>query len=585
MSYLVSIEQYSDASQMETTPSYELLPAEVQVTDAILGKGAFGEVRVAKWRNIDVAYKRLHPNTLDDNSIATSSPSRNNGGLTTDSQFDLQSEVAMLSKLRHPNLVLFLGVCQDAVTNKVALVTELLPCSLYDIVEVKRVKFTLPDILDIALDIANGLDYLHRHSPTIVHRDISAKNILIGGNRAKIADLGQAKLFNPSVLSRQTGMPGAMAYSAPEVLTGKYSAKIDIFSFGILLCQMCTGEYPRIDRREDQITRAHENYPILQNIIVKSVHYQPHERPESFQICAELSGIRDNDRFYPVRRRTSPEKDVGILALHWMHEEISTQYNHLNLKLEQTTKQLAAEEKRVLAEAVKVDEVLTKLEDSNNRNKYLQDRLAEFEASNQYLQQEKQQHCGQIDDLKEQLKVLASELRRSQQKQQAAEGQLATKTIDLQTSQQQLQECKNMLERQEAIIKDFRQTDSEHTHKQSILQRQLNMQVDYGRELESRLEQTLDRWKQEKETYNQEKLNLKKINHQMSSILIVKEQLEQDLHMCEIRLRQYEGMPMPVSWILVRFSFCLISLIRMKSKLDLRICNVIMMSFVPIINY
>jgi serine/threonine protein kinase len=48
-------------------------------------------------------------------------------------------------------------------------------------------------------------------------------------------------------------MPGAMAYSAPEVLTGKYNEKIDIFSFGILLIQMSCSEYPRIERREDQL--------------------------------------------------------------------------------------------------------------------------------------------------------------------------------------------------------------------------------------------------------------------------------------------------------------------------------------------
>eukprot|EP01034_Spumella_vulgaris_P029193 gene29193-36203_t len=82
-----------------------------------------------------------------------------------------------------------------------------------------------PDILDISLDIINGLNYLHSFNPVIVHRDISSKNILLSnGNQVKIADLGQAKIFrshnSTSLASRQTSMPGAMAYSAPEVLTG-----------------------------------------------------------------------------------------------------------------------------------------------------------------------------------------------------------------------------------------------------------------------------------------------------------------------------------------------------------------------------
>lgn len=155
----------------------------------------------------------------------------------------MDQEIEVLAKLRHPNLVLFIGVCLDR--NPIIL-TEILTCSLYDLIEVKKSTLDLGDILDIGIDIAHGLNYLHNHNPTIVHRDISAKNILLGGSRAKIADLGQSKLFGDSILSRQTGMPGAMAYSAPEVLTGKYSEKIDIFSYGILLCQMITLEYPRI---------------------------------------------------------------------------------------------------------------------------------------------------------------------------------------------------------------------------------------------------------------------------------------------------------------------------------------------------
>lgn len=158
---------------------------------------------------------------------------------------NLKQEIEMLAELRHPNLVLFIGIC-GSLGDKSIILTELLSCSLYDLLEVKKAILDLPDVLDISIDIANGLNYLHSHHPTIIHRDISSKNILLGGNRVKIADLGQAKIFGDSAMSRQTGMPGAMAYAAPEVLTGKYDEKIDIFSFGVLLCQMCIGDYPRI---------------------------------------------------------------------------------------------------------------------------------------------------------------------------------------------------------------------------------------------------------------------------------------------------------------------------------------------------
>ena len=104
----------------------------------------------------------------------------------------------MLSKLRHPNLVLFLGVCiasgpSPSDEQRIStILTELMPCSLYQVLEDNDNKrMDLPELLDVATDVAAGLDYLHSHMPAIVHRDISSKNILLGGNRAKIADLGQ----------------------------------------------------------------------------------------------------------------------------------------------------------------------------------------------------------------------------------------------------------------------------------------------------------------------------------------------------------------------------------------------------------
>lgn len=515
--------------------THELVPSQLVVSDTILGKGAFGEVRVARWRNIEVAYKRLH----------TTEPGDNNNG--KDEEFDMLQEVQMLSKLRHPNLVLFLGVCKDANTQKTSIITELLPCSLYDLLEVKKVNLSLPDILDLALDIVNGLDYLHRHDPMIVHRDISSKNILIGGNRAKIADLGQAKLFNQSTLSRQTGMPGAMAYSAPEVLTGKYTSKIDIFSFGILLCQMCSGEYPRIDKREKQIQDAQEKFPILRDTITKSVHFQPGERLDACNIGEYLRAVRDNDRYYPVSRLLTPEKDVGVLALHWMHEEISNKCGELSLKLDQTTKQLSAEEQRWKREAQKVDQIHEQLTTSQQLSQHLQEKLAEYEASHEFLAYEKHQHIAQIEDLKEQLKLLAGELHRSQQKQHHVEGQLASKSLDLQTCQQQLKEQGQMLEKQDRLINDYHNSDAQQNHKQSILSKQLTMQVDYGRELEERLEQTLARWKQEKETFQQETLKCKKLSSQISNLMSTREKLEEELRRADVRLKQYEGLPVPVS--------------------------------------
>jgi serine/threonine protein kinase len=118
---------------------------EIEMSDTVLGRGAFGEVRIAKWRNIKVAAKFLH---TDDDS--------NDQSL----DLELRKEVEVLSQLRHPNLVLFIGICEDSSRDRIGggnsvILTELLPCSLYDLLEgkpsegIEKITMELPDIIDI----------------------------------------------------------------------------------------------------------------------------------------------------------------------------------------------------------------------------------------------------------------------------------------------------------------------------------------------------------------------------------------------------------------------------------------------------
>lgn len=506
----------------------EIPPSEIHVTSTVIGKGAFGEVKVAQWRGMDVAHKMLH-----------------HGALAEDVD-SLQHEVEILSQLRHPNLVLFLGIsiAISEAGSSTAIVTELLSCSLYDILEVKRISLTLPDILDLSIDIANGLNYLHSHSPAIVHRDISAKNILIAGNRAKIADLGQAKLFAQSTLSRQTGMPGAMAYSAPEVLTGKYSAKIDIFSFGILTAQMITGEYPRVDRREDQFQKANQ-YECLRLLLSKCVDYNPDLRPTAGEICEQLTELRDNDRYYPISRRTSSEKDVGIEALAWMREKVSSTTGELSLKLDQTSKQLRAEEERLRAQAAIVDSLQAQLQQQQAEFADAQQRISQLEGENSSLRGKLTSSTNQSSELRDQMKLLSSELSRSTSRYQALEGKYALKDM----------ECKELMEECGASRSEERQLTAqlEHTGDQveqlmrriDVLNRQLHVQVDYGKDLEARLEQALSRWRQEKEQFTADSQKLTKLTRQYAAVLDKCEHMKKEKENADGRLKQYEGLPLP----------------------------------------
>jgi hypothetical protein len=310
---------------------------------------------------------------------------------------------------------------------------------------------------------------------------------------------------------------------------------------------MCTNAYPRIDRREEQVRLANERHPVLRGIVIDSIRFQPSERPDAKELCALLSQVRDNDRHYPVSRHVSPEKDVGVLALHWMNDQIVAECQHERLKLEQTEKMLLAEQRRVQTEAAGRDVVNQQLQQSTDECRRLTAALAEHEAGRSFQLQEQQQHVAQIEELKHQLRILATENQRSAQRERTLEVQFSAQSLDLQTAQQRLNEQGILLEQHKIIVSDYQESDQESIQRQNVLQRQLDMQVDYGRELERRLEQTLSRWKQEKESFAEDKANLKKLNIQLSATISAKQTLEEDLRLTEAKLRLYVGMPLPVS--------------------------------------
>ena len=456
----------------------------------------------------------------------------------------------MLSRLRHPNLVLFLGVCEGATPNTTSILTELLPCSLYDVIEVNKHELDLPDILDISLDIAYGLDYLHKHNPQIVHRDISSKNILIGGNKTKIADLGQAKIFGHNTLSRQTGMPGAMAYSAPEVLTGKYSAKIDILSYGILLAQMITGEYPRIDRREDQITLACSKYTFLKPLLVSMVSYQPNERPTAEAICRTLEELKENDRYYPISRRTQPEKDIGVLGRHWMLSEIEKHCQDVNTELTRTKSLLGAEEQRWRHEAGKVDGINEQLRASQAECANTQTKLDRLQIDYRDLQHQLSGSENTNNDLKAQLQAMGAEMQRQKSTISNYELLLAQQSQDIYENRDMLHQYKDQYELVAEQLDGSRRSEAELQKRNEQVRLQLEMQVEYVRDLETRLEQALTRWKLEKDALREEKAKFTRITSQSASIVSQNKRQAQDIERFEARLKQYADLPLPVSFFL-----------------------------------
>lgn len=159
-------------------------------------------------------------------------------------------EIAAMSQLRHPNLVLFMGAC---VSPSMAIVTEF--CggnTVYSLLhEQSNVMLSWKQRLTMAKDIAMGMCYLHECKPPILHRDLKSLNLLLKDPVTspadpvcvKITDFGVARILENDCL--MTGTTGTLHWMAPEVLSNKpYSLMADVYSFGIVLWEICARDVP-----------------------------------------------------------------------------------------------------------------------------------------------------------------------------------------------------------------------------------------------------------------------------------------------------------------------------------------------------
>ncbi|KAJ9139598.1 hypothetical protein P3X46_030318 [Hevea brasiliensis] len=203
-----------------------------------LGSGTFGTVYYGKWRGSDVAIKRLK-------KICFTGRSSEEERLT----LEFWKEAEILSKLQHPNVVAFYGVVQDGPGGALATVTEyMVDGSLRHVLLKKDRYLDRRKRLLIAMDAAFGMEYLH--SKNIVHFDLKCDNLLVNLKDpqrpiCKVGDFGLSKIKRNTLVSG--GVRGTLPWMAPELLNGnsnKVSEKVDVFSFGIVLWEILTGEEP-----------------------------------------------------------------------------------------------------------------------------------------------------------------------------------------------------------------------------------------------------------------------------------------------------------------------------------------------------
>jgi len=203
-------------------------------------------------------------------------------------------EVALLKTLRDRHIVQFIGACLNGPQGTAMLITELM--ELGDLWRALPARDTLGNRIfswnrrgkRVMQDVARGLRYLH--SKKIVHFDLKSANILLSrAGTAKLADIGMARVLHKSYLSMVSSGLGTFAWSAPEVLAGRRcGCKADIYSWGVVLWEVCTGEAPvrgimrTLDPQKDAC-------PVqVVDLYTRCVAENPDERPTADEVLEFL---------------------------------------------------------------------------------------------------------------------------------------------------------------------------------------------------------------------------------------------------------------------------------------------------------
>ncbi|KAK3413730.1 serine/threonine-protein kinase STY8 isoform X1 [Eucalyptus grandis] len=194
------------------------------VTGAKVASGSFGDLYRGTYCGQEVAIKILKPG-------------RANAAILS----DFAQEIYIMRKIRHKNVVQFIGACTRP--PNLYIVTEFMSKgSIYDFLHKQNGAVKLPSLLKVAIDVSKGMNYLHQNN--IIHRDLKTANLLMDENEVvKVADFGVARVqAETGVMTAETG---TYRWMAPEVIEHRqYDHKADIFSFGIVLWELLTGELP-----------------------------------------------------------------------------------------------------------------------------------------------------------------------------------------------------------------------------------------------------------------------------------------------------------------------------------------------------
>ena len=386
-----------------------------------LGCGSYGAVCKAKCDGLLCAAKIMHSTLFDPHDPGTATYLRK-----------FQEECHVLSLARHPNVVQYLATYYDPDTQLPVLLMELCDESLTAFLERSSGPLSYHIQLNICLDIALALVYLHSNG--LIHRDLTGNNVLIIGTRAKITDFGMSKLATVNLRMTMTLCPGNLLYMSPEALdeAKSYTSKLDIFSFGVIAIQILTRELPNPTERfctvhvpqlDDEIRRVvpeterrqahlqlipdtHSLKPLTLQCLNKET-----QRPSALQLSERLSELKQAPQYTESMHQAHNSSEIQQLEDKFQSQieaktrEASEHQAHntqLQKMMETKDRQLEENHLAIDTKERQLQQTLERLESSQQLVAKFQQTLQHKEKTISDLQQTISHYEREIRQLKQQ---------------------------------------------------------------------------------------------------------------------------------------------------------------------------------------
>ena len=455
-----------------------------------LGTGSYGVVCKAKCDHLLCAAKIIYP-VLFEVQEQTNSSSDGNSHRAPYRRFE--QECHFLSQINHPNIVQYIQTHRDPETGSAVLIMELMDESLTHFLQTSRSTIPTHIRVRICHDVVLALSFLHSNG--IIHRDLSSNNVLLNdGVRAKVTDFGMS-MFMDTTGSR-TLCPGTVAYMPPEALNEPpvHTDKLDSFSFGCCVVQICTrlwpdpkprfsihqvpdprnptkttqGQFsvPEIERRASHIDLI-DTGEVLRQIALDCLKDEEEDRPSAAELCVRIEALKKSQEFQDSASTsnlsTSTDDRITEMKIQFTKQQslLEGEMERLRTTVEEAHEDIRERNQMLVIRARQLQKVTTSLAEKERENDRLQSSIV-VEGDSKMRQDERidtlelqlERVVTDNSRLQHQLEVQDQTIRDQQQISKNDDYQLRNMQYDLSSRAELLQRLTHQLNQATILIEE-----------------------------------------------------------------------------------------------------------------------------------